>query len=68
MFFIYVLLEKIKSKITKQNIEKHRNKYVQKTTYIVTKQNTHIRDNTQCVTSTLLVQFMFMLTIYKYMV
>jgi hypothetical protein len=38
------------------------------TTYIVTKQNTHIRDNTQCVTSTLFVQFMFILTRHKYMV
>ena len=59
-------LKNKKSKITKQNIEKHRNKY--KTTYIVTKQNTHVRDNTQCVTSTLFVQFMFILTRYKYMV
>jgi uncharacterized ion transporter superfamily protein YfcC len=59
-FFSFVsYLKNKKSKITKQNIEKHRNKY--KTTYIVTKQNTHVRDNTQCVTSILFVQFMFIL-------
>jgi hypothetical protein len=39
---------------------------MQKTPYIVTKQNTHIRDNTPCVTYTLFVQFMLILTRYKY--